>query len=245
MEHASFIKEKWRGYQAFLRSRPEFFRNKRIICLFILENVSTGEKRYFNVLSTIDAELYTYVGSDFDIFIAPPKVLIDGIIDGFKDESKSICDRLRSAGFYSSKPVHWPFGEYLYHSPIEGKINKINGMPQEFFLDTIEEGVRIIKRVLLYNQLRSQEKSMLGRTVPYIVGVKDEAFACKIVKYALSNTDLKDVYFTSVERAREKGFPNCLFTIGYSEKDNCYFINHIDSIDLKKIVYEKKTRVGK
>lgn len=78
-ENKKLLCEKWRHYRNFIQSNEFIFTERKIIVLFILENVTNISDRIDLIKTTIYEEILDLLGPNFDIYVGAKDTLLNAL----------------------------------------------------------------------------------------------------------------------------------------------------------------------
>lgn len=232
--------QKWRHYRAFLKS-TEYRENKRkIIVLFIIDNVSNIENRKNLVKKTIAEGLIDSVSGDFEIMIGTKdnllkKVFYTIIPEMFQKNTKKIklkevlrkkhSFHVSDAAFLKELFHDVDYGFYIRKNDDHGNIIVENSVIQEYLLEFYDKDTLSLFHKILYLSRNSMDfKLKYRRDIRYIIVYDDLDILYKDLKlFDQYMTD--NIYYTTLQRLNDYPFYKaiCQFdSMGrrFSFKDN-------------------------
>lgn len=245
-ERASHLSLKWNNYRSFLSNPGEFYRDKQITMLFILDGVKVATKRRATVYSTLSKMLLDKIDGRFDVFADIPSVLqkvLAQMTDShlYPGETTRAMSALRALhGFSASDAAFSPYLATAYDGYIrklspQRKVAVQNGRPQEFLLDFWMDGrLSVLHKIAYHNRYSLQFASRMQRGIAYLVIVPAEKWLGSIIRQNAIRC-AKDVFFTTVERLEKKALPEALLQI---DEAGCLY--HFDDFSLGVPVFERR-----
>ena len=247
-ENGPGLAKKWDSYRTFLNGSRRSYADKPVILLFIMEGVARVEMRRQTVIKSLERYLLDLVSRDFDIYIGTPDELHDVIrsrILGWDTASKALEDSAfrsihQNFGYSLSTPsfldqLDAPYSTYARKLNEKKKIEVVNGIPQEFLVDSWLDGrVSMLKSMLRHRGMLRKIKEVTGRPLPYLIIVPSEKWIYQMLKKT-ENTQPEGVYFTTPERLSACNWGEALFYI-----DQIGNLKHYTDASLRQTVHEKR-----
>lgn len=242
------LAQKWNSYRTFLNDPAGFYREKRVIMLFIIDGVKNVELRKRNVTAGLMTHIADRVNGRFEAYIdgveALHEIVKTRILPPAKDieaPELAICRTINLRhGFSVSKPTFFQeldvrYTYYIRSLDKNRRILVFNGRAQEFILDVWMDGrLSILRNVLFYQRSLGQIRKKAGRDLAYIIVVPSEKAACVLLK-ELNSPQPEGIYFTTPDRLAQKAWPQALFSI-----DLLWNLNHFTDESLRGTVHEKR-----
>lgn len=227
----------------------------------ILKEISERKKI---VKNRIHSELFDMIGENFDIYIGSQEEMLDllnekivpEITKGNSNRELLLADSItknhqflyRTYEFSLNKKIlnkgipEFSFDSYIYkHINIDGKIDVLKdsmGRRIEFLIDDYtHEPVSIARKLYYVNRIHGDFRKTNDRVIRYIVLVDSIENIYDDLKVYNIIGDLKDVYFTTLDRLNELPFFEAIFFI--SPMGNVY---HFKDDDLKETQIEANLR---
>lgn len=104
-ESKKLLNEKWQHYRAFLKSNDFSFEERKIVVLFIIENVTNIEKRKDLVRYSIYEEILDLIDKDFDIYIGSKKEILTLLKNKFLFKESTLNEEFKN-DTYSLLSLH-------------------------------------------------------------------------------------------------------------------------------------------
>lgn len=225
-ESRAQLLEKWHHYRDFFRSQEYQEKEKKIVVLFITENVKKTQLRKDSVRYTASEALIDVFGEEFDMHIGSKseilellfEQLIPDMIQGDDTKSKMLrmfqqYHEFRVAPGERLKPLlHDTSYEYYMRSLNEdGSIRSLFGRVQEFLVDDYTTQPLSVLHKLTYHKRNSNSfRLKMGRGIPYIIVGRSEWEIFHDLHVA-NISELENVFFTTIERLEKKPFHQALF----------------------------------
>ena len=229
-ESSKQLIDKWGNYREFLNSNKFLYSERRIIVLFALYGVKNFETRKNLVKKTVYEGLIDKLGNKFDIFIDTqenllkcckekifPLVMNGNII--FDNLNTLLQEKHKIVSIPGEKvSEHFSDSEYLSYSRIVNENNKVevinNRLQIYLFEDYIYQPLSVIANLSVFerNDNFFKLKAKINQSINLVVIVESE----EIIKHDLNLFDmfiLKNVFFTTYDRLRNKPFYEALFTV--------------------------------
>lgn len=245
-ERASHLSLKWNNYRSFLSNPGEFYRDKQITMLFILDGVRVVTKRRATVCSTLYKMLLDRIDGRFEVFADTPQALQEVLTQMLNTH---ICPEEKTRAMGALRALHGlsvseaAFSPYL-NMAYDGYVRKLNpqrkvavqnGRAQEFLLDFWMDGrLSVLHKIAYHSRYSLQFSSKMRRGIAYLVIVPDEKWLGGVIRQNAIRS-AKDVFFTTVERLEKKALPEALFQI---DEAGCLY--HFDSFSLGVPVFERR-----
>lgn len=242
------LAQKWNSYRTFLNDPAGFYREKRVVMLFIIDGVKNVELRKRNVTAGLMTHIADRVNGRFEAYIdgveALHKIVKTRILPPAKDIEVPELDICRTInlrhGFSVSRPAFFQeldvrYTYYIRSLDENRRVLVSNGRAQEFILDVWMDGrLSILRNVLFYQRSLGQICKKAGRDIAYVIVVPSEKAACVLLK-ELNSPQPEGIYFTTPDRLTQKAWPQALFSI-----DLLWNLNHFTDESLKETVHEKR-----
>ena len=246
-ERSSHLAVKWNNYRSFLTNRAEFYQNRKMTMLFILDGVKVTSQRRNTVLSSLSQYLLDAVDVEFEVFVDAPEILLD-ILTEQTLKGPGLCaagDRARRAlhalnGFSFSRAGFSTFLSSEYDSYIrkldpERHVAVQDGKPQEFLLDYWMDGrVSVVHKIFFHNKTNFAFEQRMRRGISYMIVVPSEKWLSNVLAQCGAR-GMKDVYFTTAERLEKRSLPEALFQI-----DEVGALYHYLNCGLKERCFERR-----
>lgn len=256
MDMASERKEallsKWNHYRAFLKSKEYREKGKKMVMVFIINNVKDVERRRSLVLSTMQLGLMDLLDNCFEVYVDTPQNLMKVIFEKLTPESITEQEKLQAlsgclatqhcllsspAKFVNKILPETTFLSYTRKLNHEKKILIDDGRPQEFLLDVYwDRPISVLNKILNYNRMSAEMMRSLHRRIPYLVVASDERELYYDLK-VIQAVDCSNIYFTTYERLQRSTFPEALFQF-----NSLGDISHFVDFGLQKRVYERSIK---
>lgn len=225
-ERTPHLEQKWQNYREFLKSNNYYYKDKKIIVLFILNNVKNIKNRRNIVLSSLNKQILDKIDSFFDIYIDTPEALISLIFDKFIPDNivfESYINNLKqilfdkhgfsycNCNFLKSFIPNLEYCGYIRKLNESGKIMVQNGKAQEFLIDVYwNSPVSVLRKIAYYYQTQCRMEKFVKRSMNYIVIVKDEKQISNDLS-VIGVSDYSNVFFSTMERLKNMSFDDALF----------------------------------
>lgn len=248
-ERGWHLARKWSNYRKFLNEPGGYYRGRKIIMFFILDNVQVIFQRKNTVWASMVCHLIDRLDGTFEAYADSPGILMDILvrrIGGIRNENAMEREaRLALTAFHGfsfapaplSDITRLDYGAYIRRLTAKRRILIADGKPQEYLLDIWSDGnLSEIHKIVRQHQTEMIFRSRAGRAVPYLVVVPDERWLYNVTRICAIR-ETPGVYFTTVERLQKLSFQEALFRI--DPLGNLY---HFDSLALEGMIFEKKLR---
>lgn len=249
-ESSKQLEEKWENYRSFLNSNNFLYNERKIIVLFICNGVKQVDKRINLVKRTIYNAIIDKITDNFEVIVGSHDGLIrcccETIIPSIQNGMITF-DKLNEI-IYNKHHLSSVRGEkvknylcdtnYLAYSRIIDENNKVltlNNRLQLYLFDDYTHGhLSIIHNLCFFERNEVRFRNQTTKKISLIVIVKSIEDIYNDLK-VFNIYKLKNIYFTTYERLRNKTFYNALFTI--DEFGNVFtFTNY----GLEETIFEKK-----
>lgn len=249
------LADKWQNYRNFLASREFSYKEKRIIVLFIIENVKNEkvtEKRKDMIRYTASKALLDIFDGDFDIYIGTNDELMSLVFNKLipnveqSNERQEILqtkllekfnftvnngDRIKQ--FLNNSEYKY----YVNEKDVNGDIVVKNGKIQEYLIDDyFHRPLSVLKRIAYLETNSTSYKATFGRDISYIVITNNIEMTFHDLEIA-ELVGVKNVYFTTLERIEV--LPFCEAVFQYDSDGNTY---HFTNEGLTEIVFEERLK---
>ena len=219
--------DKWNNYRDFVRTGEFTNRERKIMILFITENVKNVEGRKDLVRFTVVQQMLDLLNESFDMVVGSKNELLDMMMDTLipniqeaNPAKHQILDVLAKKHSFKTD-LAYPLREALNEMDYEFYIRKTNpgnnrivqedGRLQEYVLDDYtHEPMSILNRIQFHEKSANVFELHFKRRVGYIVVVNDIEKLKKDLKIA-DSMHIEQVYFTTHERLAQLPFPQALF----------------------------------
>lgn len=248
-ERKDALLSKWNHYRAFLKSKEYREKNKKMVMVFIINNVKDAERRRNLVLSTMQLGLLDLLDDCFEVYVDTPERLMDIVFNkvtpgsiggalGLQSLTNCLMSQHRfisSSGEFLKKMFpETEFYSYIRKLNEKKKILTQDGRPQEFLLDAFwDRPMSVLNKLLYYNRVGAVMTRELKRRVPYLVVAADERELYNDLK-VVQAIDCSNIYFTTLERLQKSSFPEALFQF-----NSLGSIFHFEDFALEKRIYER------
>lgn len=247
-ENTTRLAQKWNSYRIFLNSPSTFYQDKPVVMLFIIDGVKKAAVRAKNIISSLLGYLAGRINGTFEVYVNEPAALhqiIQTQMLGWETDeagrAASILQNLyQSHRFLLSRPaflskMEAPYGYYIRKLNERGRIQIVDGCPQEFLMDLWLDGrVSVIRNLLYSDHSKRQSRILTGRVLPYLLILPSEKWAFDILQ-AADIPQPKEVYFTTPARLSTCIWQKALFRI-----DPLGNLSHYADISLKTLVHERR-----
>lgn len=246
-ESKKYLLTKWGHYREYQRCKS--FQERRIVVMFILNNVTRVEKRRETILKSINQGIIDIIDYSFDFYVGTQDEILDilfkdltpngmgrglvvnELIGVLSSEHKYVCS---TSLFMSNIIPSFKFDAYIRIKNDNGNILIENSRPQEFLVDIYwNKPMSILKQVLFYSNQSVFMRNKIKRVIPYLVIVDDETRFFKELKLMDYNF-CEDVFFTTKERLQGVYFPNVVF-----QYDQSGSVFHFSDNGFRNRVFEK------
>ncbi|EOU1989322.1 hypothetical protein C4D27_11210 [Clostridium perfringens] len=240
------LKDKWKHYRSFLFNRKNKL-NKKIIVLFIIDGTDSIENRKKLVKHTISSMIMDVFDNNFELYIGTRNeilsllfqhLILKIIQSSYKMEE--IKKELQKHDFHISNGD--VFNRHLSNNNYEYYIRKINnrntivvqnGKIQEFLFDEyLYSPFSVLNKIFYHSRNSSCFKHDYQRDISYIILVNDINNLYSDLK-TVDLTDIKDVYFTTLERLQKRPLYEALFQI-----DSMGNLYHFKNYGLQGRIFE-------
>ena len=251
-ESRAQLLDKWHHYRDFFRSQEYQGKEKKIVVLFITENVKKTQLRKDSVRFTASEALIDVFGEEFDMHIGSKSEVLELLFEQLipdmiqEDDTKSKMLRLLQQYHEFSvapgerlKPLlHDTSYEYYMRSLNEdGGIRSLFGRVQEFLVDDYTtQPLSVLHKLTYHKRNANSFRLKMGRSIPYIIVGRTEWEIFHDL-HITSISELENVFFTTIERLEKKPFHEALFQM--DGQGNLY---HFKNSGLAERIYETNLR---
>lgn len=218
--------EKWQHYRDFIRSNDFTNNERKVMVLFITENVKNVEKRKDLVRFTAIEEISDLFHDEFDMVIGSKdeliKLFFEVLIPNIQQNNKQKEKMLKLLNEKNQFQINYAqlikpslnnsdYEFYIRRMNEFGKIQIEGGKALEFILDDYTyQPLSVINRIQYHNRNSNVFQLQFKRSIRYIVVVND----INSIKQDLSFADCSFselVYFTTLKKLEENPFHEALF----------------------------------
>lgn len=251
-ESRTQLLDKWHHYRDFFRSQEYQEKEKKIVVLFVTENIKKTQSRKDSVRYTASQALIDVFGEGFDLHVGSKseilELLFEQLIPDMVQQNDTKSKMLRLLQQYHEfsiapgerlKPLlHDTSYEYYMRSLNEdGGIRSLFGRVQEFLVDDYTtQPLSVLHKLTYHKRNANSFRLKMGRSIPYIIVGRSEWE----IYHDLHVTDisgLENIFFTTIERLEKKTFHEALFQM--DSQGNLY---HFKNSGLAERVYETNVR---
>lgn len=253
MDMASERKEallsKWNHYRSFLKSKEYREKNKKMVMVFIVNNIKDAERRRRLVLSTMQLGLLDLLDNCFEVYVDTPQnimnILFEKITPGCSKEQEDLqaltcclatqhCFLASPASFLKKILPETTFFSYVRKLNKDKKVLVEDGRPQEFLLDVYwDRPMSVLNKILYYNRMSAEMMRSMHRRIPYLIVATDEREVYYDLK-VIQAVDCPNIFFTTYERLQRSSFPEAIFQF-----DSLGNISHFVDFGLQRRAYER------
>lgn len=218
--------EKWNHYRDFVRSSEFTNKERKIMILFITENVKNVEARKDLIRFTAINQISDLFQDTFDMVIGSKDELLHLLFNILIPNIHQTNEE-KDAVLQSLKEQHqlqvdfaFPLKPALNDADYEFYIRKVNedkrivvenGRLQEYVMDDYtSQPLSVIQRIQYHQRNSNVFYLKFKRRIPYIVVGKNESSLLHDLKTADALT-VEQVYFTTPKRLKERPFHEALF----------------------------------
>lgn len=221
--------DKWENYRRFLDSREYELKERKIIVLFVVENVENVEGRIDLVMHTLSERLMDKIDSNLEFYINTKDKIIEILNNKIlmakelrTDINDDIFRIFANHGFsvaLGEKIKNYFNGvEYEFYCRKINEDNKIvveNGKIQEYIIDNyINSPFSVLKKIAFLNYTNSFFRDKFKRDLAYIVVAESEQQIYDALK-TLDLLSIDNVYFTTIERMKNRPFYKAIFQFDF------------------------------
>ena len=251
-ESKTQLLDKWHHYRDFFRSQEYREKEKKIVVLFITENLKKPQSRKDSVRYTASQALIDVFGEGFDMHIGSKgeimQILFEHLIPDMVQQNDHKAKSLRLLQQYHEfsiapgerlKPLlhDTSYEYYMRRLNEDGGIRTLFGKVQEFLVDDYSaQPLSVLHKLTYHKRNANSFRLKMGRTIPYIVIANTE----REIYHDLHVTDithLENIFFTTIERLEKLAFHEALFQM--DSQGNVY---HFKNSGLSERVYETNIR---
>lgn len=231
-ESHKHLLEKWQHYRRFLISDEFFFIERKVVVLFILENISNVDQRRDLVKFTAYNELSDLLGDNFDIYVGTREFILDALSNKLLKPSleqsnlplSNLSEILANQHNVACKPA-----SYICDKVIDAKkftylsqLKTLTHLHLFFIDDHYYEPVSTFNKIdyfeltkdLFYNKITHQINLLI-----IVESIQDLFKDLSLVNLANSN-----IFFTTMDRLEKHCFEDAIFQLDSS--GNLYTFNH-------------------
>lgn len=230
-ESKKLLIEKWRHYRSFLNSEESSYLERKIVVLFIIENLEDIQQRRDLVKLTAYEELVDLLGDHFDIYVGSRSYILECLNNKLLPPSleqsnlsiSKLTDILASNHNIESKPA-----ELAASKLIEAKnftyLSKSNDNIQHnlfFITDYFFEPLSFFNKIAYFERTKDLFYNSVNRTINLIVIVN----SIDNLYNDLSLTSLANlnIFYSTIERLENLPLEEALFQLDLS--GNLYTFN--------------------
>ncbi|MBG9694147.1 hypothetical protein ABD91_25770 [Lysinibacillus sphaericus] len=247
-EKKSQLYEKWEQYRNFINSNEYFYRERKIVVLFIVAGTHLLENRIDLVRYTIYETLLDLHDGDFEIVVGTHETLKDyllkHLVPSFKNNieyKQDIIKTLKDKHQYVwSEAIklnkifkNAKFDGYVRKLNEENKIYIENNRIQEFLVDDYYfSPTDIIAKIAYIQNYNLTFRERYNRNFSYLIICESERSILKDLK-SLDLTAQPNVFYTTLERLKSLPFHEAIFQ--FDQFGNLF---HFENNGLTKQVFE-------
>jgi hypothetical protein len=251
-ESRTQLLDKWHHYRDFFRSQEYQEKEKKIVVLFVTENIKKTQSRKDSVRYTASQALIDVFGEGFDLHVGSKseilELLFEQLIPDMVQQNDTKSKMLRLLQQYHEfsiapgerlKPLlHDTSYEYYMRSLNEdGGIRSIFGRVQEFLVDDYTtQPLSVLHKLTYHKRNANSFRLKMGRSIPYIIVGRSE-WEIYHDLHVTDISELENIFFTTIERLEKKTFHEALFQM--DGQGNLY---HFKNSGLAERVYETNVR---
>lgn len=251
-ESKTQLMDKWNHYRDFFRSQEYREKEKKIVVLFVTENVKNLESRKDSVRFTASKSLIDIFGEGFDMHIGSKKellqLLFECLVPDMTQQSDSKAKMLRFLQQYHDfriapgeklKPFlsDTTYEFYMRRLTEDGGIRSMFGRIQEFLVDDYTtQPLSVLHKLSFHKRNANSFRLRNNRGIAYLVIARDERELFRDL-HITSISDLENVFFTTIHRLEKRQFHDALFQL--DGQGNVY---HFKNEGLAERVYETNVR---
>lgn len=231
-ESKKHLSEKWKHYRNFLKSDEFFFIERKIVVLFILENISDVAQRRDLVKLTAHEELLDLFGDNFDIYVGTREFILDALSNKLLKPSieqsnlplSNLSEVLANQHNVACKPA-----SYICDKVIDAKkftyLSQLKSLSHLhlFFIDEYYyEPISMFHKVAYFELTRDLFYNKISHTVNLLIIV--ESIQDLFKDLSLTNLANLNIFFTTIDRLEKYCFEDAIFQLDLS--GNLYTFNH-------------------
>lgn len=231
-ESRKLLTEKWQHYKAFLNSESFLFIERKVVVLFILENISDIEQRRNLVKLTAYEELREKLGYSFDIYVGSRNYILNCLSNKLLPNSiessplplKNISDILSNYHGISCRPAAYA-SEITLDSKSFTYLSKLEeGTSLDFLLicDHYYDPISTFSKIYYFERTKDLFYNKISKAINFLIIVESIENLYNDLK--LTNLTYINIFFSTVERLENLPFEQALFQL--DTQGNLYTFNH-------------------
>ncbi len=234
-ERSEALKEKWNHYRMYLSSRDYYLRrNKRIIVLFALENVSSPSRRRVSVLSSMFHTGADLLGKSFDCYVGTSSELVSVARKLISGQNKATAQIVTVLNTHTTFKLYRPKALGTIYSGVY-----LHSSKKQFLMEDFTDGaLSALKNIMHFPALQIGIQEKLGCKPSMLLVCTDENTIYSDLK-ALQSLGQPDIYYTTISRLCTKPFHEALFQ--FDPLGNRFHFSDLD-LNSHRVVYEKTIR---
>lgn len=231
-ENKKLLSDKWKHYRTFLNSESFSFIERKVVVLFILENISDVEQRRDLVKLTAYEQLLDKLGDNFDIYIGTREYILDCLsnklllntIESSPLPLKNLSDILANHHGISCRPA-----EFASEITLEAKkftyLSKLEeGSSLDFLLicDHYYDPLSTFNKIYYFERTKNLFYNKISKSIHILVIVD----SIENLYYDLTLTNLinLNIFYSTIERLEKLPFEEALFQLDL--QGNLYTFNN-------------------
>lgn len=238
------LEQKWRHYRQFITNEEFKYQERRMIIFMFCEGDVDVQARRELILKTAFETLGDYFSNQIDMYIGSIQelthLLFEKLIPHWLQEDPSLPNwqqALKNKGFKLFRATqfnqYFNKGHYQLFAQLPLKLQNGELLLQEFFLDDWRaQRLAICTNIAFFYQNLNSLKKVYPRPVKYLICTNNE-FQCQELLKVLQLMNEKNVFFTTMERLKEKPLNEAIFCFDF--EGNRY---HFQSLTFEKRVLE-------
>lgn len=223
-EGKKLLSDKWKHYRAFLNSEDFSYYERKIIVLFIIENVSDVKQREDLVKLTIYEELLDLIGKDFDIYIGSKEKILNLLnnkllvkdIDDSNSPISNLSDLLANQHEIQIKPAYVlskhleQANNFLFFARYHNEDEMIHFLIDEHIYSPTSS----LNKIAYFEQTQNLFYNIFNKSIHLLLIVESEYNIFE--ELAITNLVNSNVFFTTRERLDTLSFKEALFQFDLS-----------------------------
>lgn len=223
-ESKKLLIDKWRHYRNFLNSEEFHFTERKIIVLFIVDNVTDIEKRCNLIKLTAHEELIDLVNQNFEIYVGDRNTILNLLqnkllikdLDSSKSVLANISDILANYHSIQSKPSYVlsehleNANSFLYFS----RASKDNNSKYFLITEHIFSPISTFSKIAYFERTQNLFYNIFEQRVSLLIIVDSPESILNDLLFI--NTFNTNTYFTTRERLDTLEFEKALFQLDIS-----------------------------
>lgn len=231
-ENRKLLADKWNNYRNFLNSSEFHYMERKIVVLFILENIENAEQRRELVKLTAYEGLADMLGDTFDIYVGTRDYILECLSNKLLHTSieqsnlplSTLTETLANNHGIACKPA-----DYICDKVIDGRkfmylsqMKSLDGLKLFFIDEHYYEPLSTFNKIAYFELTQDLFYNNIAHSVNLLIVA--ESIESLYKDLSLTNLANLNAFFTTIERLENYSFEEAIFQLDLS--GNLYTFNH-------------------